>query len=51
MNTLERSVLGRFSAIADYEPVTIDLGDAAELVGTAAGFVTAIEQFVTRTQP
>lgn len=37
--------------IADYEPVTIDLGDAAELVGTAEGFVTAVEQFVTRTQP
>ena len=37
--------------IADYEPVTIDLGDAAELVGTTEGFVAAVELFITQWKP
>jgi hypothetical protein len=36
---------------ADYEPVRIDLGDAAELVGTAEGFVAAVEQFLGQAKP
>ena len=37
--------------IADYEPVRIDLRDAAELVGTAEGFVAAVEQFLAQAKP